>query len=426
MALITLLSLLLTLSPAIAANPNAFQVSEITLIGNQITKPWVIERELHFDVEDTVTTHELEAARLRLLSLGIFNNVRVDYDEEGAVTVQVSEQFQYIPVFGADAIEGSLNDAIKDPSRMMDIIVFTAGLADINHRGSGATAGVFGEFGARSGVSVTYRTRWLAPTKPVALGFGLRSLRVSDRHASVLGYSRRLRNDRAYFDISTRNGAPSRIGLLLQYDHVKESDELPATGKTYDIGWISPFVILDRRNLQWYPTNGFFARGDLDIAFGTDEFLRSRGVVAAYLPFGSGSRPVTLAVRGYGGTTQSSAPPWAHYYFGFADKFRGYSSLQSEASTYLSGECELRFPITREITYDVPFVGRYGDDIPFWLGGSVFCERAQTQLDGARQDVYAYGTALHIRFPYVQVFEISFARNRENDYDFVLSTGLRF
>ncbi len=421
-----ILLVLLLCSPLLALTSAPFQVSEIVLVGNLITQPWVIERELRFDVEDSVTTEDLEAAHLRLLSLGIFNNARVDYDDEGVVTVQVSEQFRFIPVFGADAVEGSLGDALKEPDRIMDIVVVTAGVADINHRGTGAVVSALGEFGARSGLSIEYRTRWLSPRKPVALSFGLRSMRVSDRHASVLGYSRRLRNDRAYFEIATKRGAPSRVGVLLKYDRVKEGDEFPATGINYETGWIAPYIILDRRNLEWYPTKGIFARGDAESAFGTVGFVRSRAVLAVYLPFAKSTRPLTLATRMYGGTAQSTTPAWARYYFGFSDKFRGYSSVQTEAATYLGGEVELRFPLTREITYDVPFVGRYGDDIPFWLGGSVFFERAQTQLDGTRNDVFAYGTALHIRFPYVQIFEISASRNRDEEFDLVFSTGLRF
>ena len=249
-----ILLVLLLCSPLFATDSTPFQVSEIVLVGNLITQPWVIERELRFDVEDSVTTEDLEAAHLRLLSLGIFNNARVDYDDEGVVTVQVSEQFRFIPVFGADAVEGSLGDALKEPDRIMDIVVVTAGVADINHRGTGAVVSALGEFGARSGLSIEYRTRWLSPRKPVALSFGLRSMRVSDRHASVLGYSRRLRNDRAYFDIATKRSAPSRVGVLLKYDRVKEGDEFPATGINYETVWIAPCIILECRTLEWYPT----------------------------------------------------------------------------------------------------------------------------------------------------------------------------
>lgn len=418
--------ILLLCLPLTLLSAQRVQVSEIVFIGNQITQQWVIERELRFDVEDSVSADDLEKARLRLLSLGIFNNARVDFDDEGVVTVQVSEQFRYIPVLGTDAVEGSFNDALKEPSKLMDIVVFTAGVADINHRGSGAMAGVLGEFGARSGISVEYRTRWLSARYPVALNFGVRSMRISDRHASVLGFSRRMRNDRAFIDIATRRGAPSRVGMLLKYDHVEESEDFPAMGKSYDVGWIAPYVILDRRNLEWFPTDGLFARGDLDAAFGSELFFRSRAVIARYLPFSESYRAVTLAMRGYSGTVSSNSPPWARYYFGFADKFRGYSSEQTEAATYLAGEIELRFPITRELTYDVPLAGRYGDDIPFWLGGAVFFERAQTQLDGTRNDLYAYGAALHIRVPYVQVLEVSAAANRDDEKEFVFSTGVRF
>lgn len=421
-----ILWLLLLASPLFAEPAPKVQVAEIVLVGNMVTKPWVIERELHFDVEDSISTEDLEAARLRLLSLGVFNNVRVDYDDEGAVTVQVSEQFRFIPVLGTDAVEGAFSDALKEPSRLMEIVVFTVGVADINHRGSGAMVGVLGEFGARSGLNVEYRTRWLSQRYPYAMSFGLRSLRVSDRHASVLGYSRRLRNDRAFFELATRSGAPTRVGLNLRYDHIKEDDLLPATGKNYDTGWINPFISLDRRNLEWYPTSGIFLRGDIEQAVGTVSFMRSRAVAACYIPLAAGARGPSIAARAYGGTAQNNTPAWARYYFGFVDKFRGYSSIQTEAANYLAAECELRFPITREITYDVPLAGRYGQDIPFWLGGALFIQRQQTQLDGLRDDGYAYGAALHIRFPYVQVFEISAAQNRSKDFDFVFSTGLRF
>lgn len=406
--------------------PAKVQVAEITLIGNQLTRPWVIERELRFDVEDSVTAADLEAARLRLLSLGLFNNVRVDHDNEGVITVQVSEQFRFIPILGASPMEGSLNDALREPDRIMDIIVFTAGFADINFRGHGAALGVLTEFGARSGVNLEYQTRWLSPRRPLAVSVGVRSLDLSDRHASVLGFDRRLKQRRAFIDVATRRGAPSRLGLNLRYDHVSESAERPATGDTHQALWFAPYAILDRRNLEWYPTHGLFARADLESAFGTTTFLRSRATLATYAPLTDGSRPLLIAARCYGGTAQSNTPPWARYYFGFADNFRGYSSVKSEAANYLSGEVEVRFPVTREITYDVPLVGRYGQDIPFWIGGAVFAERAHTQLDGARTDLFAYGAALHVRFPYVQVFEISYARNLDNESEVVFATGVRF
>ncbi|MCL4306311.1 FtsQ-type POTRA domain-containing protein [bacterium] len=427
MAIIRALSVLLVFTALCAAeSPDRLPVTHIELVGNRTTKDWVILRELRFSVGDSVAPQDLEAARLRLLSLSIFNNARVTQDASGAVSITVSEQFRFIPILSASAVEGTVNDALKEPKRIPDILVLLIGAADINHAGTGAFVGAYGVIGARTGINLEYYSRWLSPKLPLSLEFGARSLKISDRHASVLGYSRRLRNDRAYVKLSTRRGAPSRVGLNLAFDGVKEDDFLPAAGKRYNVGWVAPFVILDRRNLEWYPTEGMFARGDVEQAFGSDVFMMSSAVLAAYLPFAEGSRGPSLAARIYGGTSQNNTPPWSHYYFGFSKKFRGYSAEQVEASTYLSGECEFRFPITREVTYNVPIAGRYGKDIPFWLGGALFFERAQTQLDGTRNDVWAGGAALHIRFPYVQVIEISAARNRANQLDLVFSTGVRF
>ncbi|MCB9367262.1 MAG: BamA/TamA family outer membrane protein [Calditrichaeota bacterium] len=404
----------------------SFVVSKIELTGNRTTKDWVILRELRFSVGDSVSSDDLEFARLRLLSLQLFNNVRVTSDDQNVVQVTVSEQFRFIPILAASPVEGTLNDALKQPDRIMHIVVFSVGGADINHMGTGADVGVFGEFGARSGLNVKYRTRWFSQALPLAIEFGGQSLEISDRHSTVLGLERKLRNNRAYIKLATRSGAPSRLGLALMYDGVQPKQQTPGLKDNYDIAWIAPFVILDRRNLEWYPTDGLFVRGDLEQAIGSDLFTRSSGIAALYLPFASGARAPVLASRLYGGTTTNSAPPWAHYYHGFSTGFRGYSSVQTEAESFLSGECEFRFPITRETSYNVPYVGRYGKDIPFWIGGAVFAERAETRLDGARNNVWAVGAALHVRFPYVQVVEASISRNRDNDFDIVFESGVRF
>lgn len=416
----------LLLIAACFAQDAEFLVTDIEIIGNQTTKEWVILRELRFDTEDMVTRDELDQARLRLLSLGIFNNVRIDTDEEGVVTIQVSEQFRYIPVFDVSPVEGTINDALEKPGEAGKILVVTLGAADINHQGSSALAAATAQVGARTGFSLDYSSRWLSPKLPIVLRFGGRVMKVSDRHASVLGYELKSKGEVGYIEVATRRGAPSRVGLQLFYQGLHESNEFPARGRDYSSLFINPFVALDRRNLEWYPTEGLYARADAEYVLDSPDFVRSRAIAAAYIPFASGGRGPSLAARLYGGTSDSKTPTWAHYYFGFADEVRSYASEQTEAANYLSGEMELRFPITREITYDVPFVGRYGQDIPFWLAGALFVERAQLSLDGNREDLMGYGGALHIRFPYVQVFELSYAWNRDGEGQFVAATGVRF
>ncbi|MCC6476273.1 BamA/TamA family outer membrane protein [bacterium] len=423
--LLVLLILLVCVAPGFAQDA-AIQVSAIEIIGNQTTKEWVILRELQFDAEDRVTREELDRARLRLLSLGIFNNVRIDTDDEGVVTIQVSEQFRYIPVFDVSPVEGTINDALTKPGDAMKILVVTFGAADINHRGTSALAAATAQVGARTGFSLDYSSRWLSPSLPIVLRFGGRAVRVSNRHASVLGYELKSKSEVAYVEVATRRGAPSRIGLQFLYQGLHESDEYPAQGRDYSSLFINPFVALDRRNLEWYPTEGIYARTDIEYVLDSPDFVRSRGIAAAYVPFAKGGRGPSIAARLYGGISDSKTPAWAHYYFGFADEVRGYASEQAEAANFLSGEMELRFPITREITYDVPLVGRYGQDIPFWLGGALFVERAQLSLDGAREDLLGYGGAVHLRFPYVQVFEFSYAWNQNGEGQFIMATGVRF
>ncbi|MBU1637073.1 BamA/TamA family outer membrane protein [bacterium] len=403
-----------------------FMIREIEIIGNHHTKEWVIRRELHFQVGDRILYDDLEAARNRLLNLQLFNNVFIEGDEEGTITVEVSEQFQYIPLVGLSATDGRTQDALTDLNKFFDIMTATAGFADLNYRGHGGTASGSFRFGASTGFALTYSTRWLSPRLPIRFKMGLRTLLVSDKHASVQDTSRRLRDQQVYVSFGSRGGAQTQIGAQLMFQRIVRKTPQLNERKQYRAYWLSPFAILDRRNLEWYPSSGFVSKVAFDAVSGDTPFVRSQYAVADYLPLSDRHRPALIALRLAGATATASTPDWAHYYFGFSSLLRGYSSVKSEASTYLLGDLELRIPVSREKLYNLPALGRYGRNIPFWWGLVFFGERAQLQLNGAREETWAAGAGLHIRVPWIQIVELVWAYNNDSEHDLVIQSGVLF
>lgn len=403
-----------------------FVIRDIEIIGNNHTKEWVIRRELHFEVGDRILFDDMEAARNRLLNLQIFNNVFIEGDDEGTVTVEVSEQFQYIPLAGLSATDGRTQDAFTDLNKFFDIMTATVGFADLNHRGHGGIASGSFRFGASTGFALTYSTRWLSPKLPIRFKTGLRTLLVSDKHASVLDTTRRLRDQQAFVLFGTREGAKKRLGAQLMFQRIVRKTPQPTERRQYRTFWVSPFAILDRRNLEWYPSTGFLAKVSGDAVTGDTPFVRSQYMIADYLPLVDKHRPPVVALRLAGATTTASTPDWAHYYFGFSSLLRGYSSIKSEASTYLLGDVELRIPVSRERLYNIPILKSYGHNIPFWWGLVFFGERAQLQLHGTRQETWAAGAGIHVRVPWVQIVELVWAYNNESDHDVVIQSGVLF
>ena len=419
-----LLILLLIVTASVAAED--FVVRKIEITGNYHTKDWVIRRELLFEAGDRIQAEDLDAARKRLLNLQIFNNVFVTQDDAGNVTVEISEQFHYVPTLGLTSTDGRTQDAFKSVDDFFNIMTATVGAADLNHQGNGGFVEASARFGATDGFTLYYSTRWLSRRLPVQFNLGMYTLLVSDKHASVQDTSRRLRDQRVFTTIGTRRGAKVQLGAELMFQRITRKNPLPAQRQEYEAYWASPFMILDRRDLEWYPSRGVYAKVLGSVVSGDIPFVRSQYTIAHYIPLNQQRRTPVIAMRFAGATSTSSTPDWAHYYFGFSDLLRGYSAVKSEAATFMLGDLELRIPFTPEVTYDVPLLGRWGHDIPFWLGLVIFGERAELQLNGSREELWAGGVGVDVRVPFVQIIEMSWGINRDGKSDIMFQTGLKF
>lgn len=383
-------------------------------------------RELGFQIGDTISVQDLAHAERQLSNLTFFNSVSVTADSTDKIKVDLREAWPILPALSVNFTEGSISDVIKDPSSFFDKATIYAGIGHINFRGNGGMLLGYVQFGAAQGFSLKYETRWFSPRLPVSLDLGFYNLQTSDREWAVRDSTAYVRDVGYSATVATHRGAPSRVGMQLQYRGIIREAHLPDQIRHARTVWFSPFVIVDRRDLEWYPTRGAFARADLNIATGDEEFIRSHYDLRGYFPLFDAPRPPLLALRFLGATSTSSTPGWASYYWGFLSAFRGYTGVKSQSSGYLLGDIELRFPITREYSYDFPFIGSYGERWPFSISGVLFGERAELYFDGRRQERAAMGAGLHFRVPYVQIIEFAYSVNRDGKTEYNIISGIRF
>jgi outer membrane protein assembly factor BamA len=421
---VALLWLLLCATCASAAE--RFVAREIRFSGLRRTQLWVVERELRFAQGDTITTEDLLSARRRIQNLSLFSDVQVNADSGGTVLVEVAELWPIIPLAWLEFSEGQFSDILRHPDTFFDKVTAYLGVLHLNVAGSGARIHAVGQFGAASGYQIGYRTRWLAPHWPVSLRLEMENERISDRHSAVLDSSRSLRTARYEVDVATYEGAPSRVGMAVKYQGVKSEKDWPAEARHDRTAWFSPFVVLDRRDLEWYPSRGALISAGTDLVAASRFFTRSACDLRGYFPLREGSRPPLVALRFAAATSSNATPSWAHFYHGFASGLRGYSTVKSESAGYQVGSVELRFPLTRETTYDLPWVGRYGRRLPWGISGLLAVERGELTLDGQRQERLGFAGGFYFRVPYVEILEVSAASDRRGRIEYLITTGVRF
>lgn len=83
-----------------SVDDSLFVVKEIRISGNDITKEYVIRREMKLHDGDTLRQEVIKRDKDRIYNLGLFNKVDIEYsveDKQATVFVVVSERWYLLP-----------------------------------------------------------------------------------------------------------------------------------------------------------------------------------------------------------------------------------------------------------------------------------------------------------------------------------------
>lgn len=126
----------------------SFVVDSILIVGNKITKDFVILKELTFSLGDTVTNEQLFYNRERIFSLGLFNKVTIEKSNEDFTNIIIIEVEESWYIFPLPFVEVKERDYKK--------LSYGAYLVYKNFRGRNET--IFGtiSFGYNPSYGITY------------------------------------------------------------------------------------------------------------------------------------------------------------------------------------------------------------------------------------------------------------------------------
>ncbi len=349
-------------------------IERINVVGNFRTEDYVIRREFRVAEGDAYNKVMVDQARMRLMGLGFFKDVKINKEPGSAgdrvvLNINVTEQSTGELSFSAgySTAEGVIGDVTY---------------SERNFMGTGQYVQV-----KLSGSQVSYGldTSWTEPRfLDRNLSLGVDAFVRNADYKSDTGYS-----TAGYEDFNTGGSLRFGFGLLdnvwlntnytFKYEDIYSLDldaplavyEVQGSAITSSVGY---GLIWDTRNNRKNPSRGVFVSVSQDLAGagGDIDYLRTVGEVRAYYPL---TRDFTLVGRGLAGNIFN----WNGGYIRTVDDFykggecvRGFAPMGIGPRDPLTGDSlggKNFYCATAEIRFPLPFIP---DDMGF--GGAIFAD----------------------------------------------------
>jgi outer membrane protein assembly factor BamA len=323
---------------------STLQVSNVVIAGNELTKDFIIEREMSLKPGSLLTRDALAYDINRIYSLQLFNKVDIQVIPDSTtatLVVLVSERWYFypFPILG-----------FKDHT--WQHVYYGAGVVHTNFRGRKELVSIQCALGYDPYVSVQY-------TNPVIdaehnLYFSTRLAYSLLRNQSLLSLQNGPNFDEKLEDAQVTLGKRfslfSTATTTLEYTHLSVTDN--RAGRTLSPDGTDQYFALhvlytyDTRDLSEYSSRGTLARFGIS-KYGVDDqyvdYQRYSIDFRRYIPVYLNS---TFAFRLFASAVQGGdIPNYGHVFFGYGDRVRGRFWTVIEGENIVGAKSELRFPI---------------------------------------------------------------------------------
>ncbi len=407
-------------------------INGFAVFGNETTRPEIILRELSLAVGDTIDAEEIEYAKSRIYSLGLFNRVDISWPplDSTILLIEVDERWFLYPVPILTLVDHDWNKWN-----------FGLGVKHENLRGRNEKAFAGGAIGYNPWVTLSYGNPWLmgedgrkAWFSETSLGFS--SVENKSRTSRGEGPNFREIHYAGFQTLGKRFSPYHSVWMSLGYNYIEVTEN--RAGRTLSPGGIDRYLSLgvgakhDTRNLAEYPTSGIFggvALAKKGIGFGDIDMMAYVADLRAYQPlYGEFSLALRVLAQMSSGP---AVPNYEHFYFGFSERLRGHFNEEREGENLFGAFAELRIPIVPRFYLHVPEVpikqfrtwklGLYA--ALFFDTGTVWNKRDRPFPSDMPR---GYGAGLHFLLPYGTVFRVDRAWNENGRGEWVIDVGASF
>ncbi|HTR80351.1 MAG TPA: POTRA domain-containing protein [Bacteroidota bacterium] len=323
---------------------STLRVTNILIAGNELTKDFIIEREMTLKVGSLVTHDAVAYDINRIYSLQLFNKVDIQVipdSDKATLIVLVSERWYFypFPILG-----------FKDHT--WQHVYYGAGVVHTNFRGRKELVSIQTALGYDPFASVQYVNPVL--DRAHNLFFSTKLLYSVQRNKSLVSLSNGPNFDERTYDgqvtLGKRFSIFSTTTATVEYTHLNVSDN--RAGRTLSPGGTDQFFslnasyIYDTRDLGEYSRVGTFSTVSISkfgIANTYVDYQRYGFDFRRYIPVYFNS---SFAFRIFGSAAQGGdVPNYGHVFFGYTDRIRGRFNTIVEGEDILGGKAELRIPV---------------------------------------------------------------------------------
>jgi outer membrane protein insertion porin family len=405
-------------------------IDQIVIRGNQVTKDYVILREMSLKPGDTLTLKVAEYDKNRIYSLGLFNRVELSYhvtNHGATLYVDVNERWYLFPyvVLG-----------FKD--RDWSKIYYGLGVFHDNFRGRNEKISLSFALGYDPFLSLQYRNPILSLESNLFLFSRLFYSRERNKSLVSQRSGPNFDEDRYGFEgtLGKRLDVFRSASVTLAYQVLTVSQN--ESGRTLSPSGRDAFVTggvayaHDTRDLLEYPSKGTYVGVSLmKYGFGESDvnYYRVSMDSRRFVPTLGG---VILAGRlGVSVAGGGTVPNYDHMYFGYENRIRGHFREVYEGDDIIGGSLELRVPILpirffKIEAIPIPEFGlwRFGVYAAFFGDvGKVWYRSDSFNLHGL---VKGYGVGLNFLLPYSGVFRVEYALNEARRGEFIFDLSSSF
>lgn len=392
---------------------STLRITNIVFVGNELTKDYVMEREMSLKVGSLLTKEALAYDLNRIYSLQLFNKVEVNViPDSGTATllVLVSERWYFYPF----PIAG-----IKDHD--WSHIYYGAGIVHTNFRGRKELVNIQFALGYDPRASVQYVNPLIDPENN--LYFSTRLSYSIQRNKSLISLQAGPNFDEKAWggevSLGKRFSLYSNAAATLEFTHLSVTDNL--AGRTLSPDGTDQYLaihgtyVYDTRDLSEYSrigTLGKFTVSKYGIGGGIVDYQRYSADFRRYIPmyFSTG-----LALRFFGSVAQGGrVPNYGHTFFGYGDRIRGRFKTVVEGEDIVGTKAEFRLPIIspRYIRFDEVPIEQFRDIryglyfVVFGDAGTVWYRNDPLALNNF---LSGFGAGVHLLLSYSFVARCEYA-----------------
>lgn len=356
-----------------------FIITKINIKGNKITKDKIINRELNFNVNDTILSAELNQKLLKakenLLNTSLFNFVVIDTltndKNKLQININLTERWYIWPLPIAELSFRNFNSWIKD--KEFSRVNYGFNVLWNNFRGRKENL----YFLFRFGYDETYACSWIIPyiDKKQKIGLGFYGGITRNREVAYTSYENKLiyyKNTNNYpytnyygtFQISLRNNINITHYLQLQINNYIFNDTLLKLNNNYSFNQKKKISLpaiyylakWDFRDSKAYPLKGLY----VDLEAKQDGFEQNKNLFninSSYRQYWNLKKNYFLSMGFNSSYTSQKAPYFLNYPVGYKrHNIRGYDYYVINGSMFGIFKSNLKYQLIPQKEYKLNFI----------------------------------------------------------------------